>query len=97
MNARMHTEEIVACLEGLEGWRLDGGKLTREFVFVDFVEAIGFMMRTAIWAERLDHHPEWRNVYRTVTVELVTHDVGGISKLDVELAAKMNELAASAQ
>ena len=83
----------VERLEGLEGWRLEGGKLAREYVFGDFVEAIGFMMRCAIWAERLDHHPEWRNVYRTVNVELVTHDVDGISALDFELATKMNELA----
>jgi 4a-hydroxytetrahydrobiopterin dehydratase len=93
MSERLQPDEIIDRLERLEGWRLDGGKLAREFVFSDFVEAIGFMMRAAIWAERLDHHPEWRNVYRTVTVELVTHDVDGISTLDFELATKMNELA----
>jgi 4a-hydroxytetrahydrobiopterin dehydratase len=92
MNAQLHPDEIDAALEQLDGWRFEGGKLVREYVFADFVEAIGFMMRASIWAERLDHHPEWRNVYRTVVVELVTHDAGGITALDVELATKMNEL-----
>lgn len=94
VNERLEPDVITTALEGLDGWQLEGGKLVREFVFRDFVEAIGFMMRCAIWAERLGHHPEWRNVYRTVVVELVTHDVDGISALDLELAAKMNELAA---
>lgn len=95
VNERLLPDEITAALVELDGWQLEGGKLRREFVFADFVEAMGFMMRSAIWAERLGHHPEWRNVYRTVVVELVTHDVDGISALDLELAAKMNDLAAS--
>ena len=93
MTMRLRPEEITAGLDRLDGWRLENGKLVREFVFADFVEAIGFMMRCAIWAERLNHHPEWRNVYRTVTVELVTHDVGGISERDFKLARAINELA----
>jgi 4a-hydroxytetrahydrobiopterin dehydratase len=93
MERRLSHEEISSALPQLDGWRLDGGKLCREFVFADFVEAIGFMVRSAFWAERMNHHPEWCNVYRTVRVELQTHDVGGISRLDVDLAVKMNELA----
>lgn len=93
MSAQLSPDEITAALEHLDGWRLEDGKLVREFVFADFVEAMGFMMRAAIWAERLNHHPEWQNVYRTVVVELTTHDAGGTTALDIELAAKMNELA----
>lgn len=92
-NRRLNDDEIRTAVAGLEGWQLANGKLHREYVFSDFVEAIGFMMRTAIWAELLNHHPEWSNVYKTVRVELQTHDVGGISRYDLELAAKMNELA----
>jgi len=86
-------EEIVSAVERLDDWEERNGKLARTYVFADFVEAIGFMMRVAIWAEQLNHHPEWHNVYRTVKVELVTHDVGGITEHDISLAAKMNELA----
>jgi 4a-hydroxytetrahydrobiopterin dehydratase len=93
-NRRLDDDEIETALARLDGWRLAEGMLSREYVFSDFVEAVGFMVRTAFWAEMLNHHPEWRNVYNTVTVGLHTHDVGGISTLDFELAAKMNELAA---
>jgi 4a-hydroxytetrahydrobiopterin dehydratase len=92
-NRRLNDDEVRTAADRLEGWQLANGKLCREFVFSDFVEAIGFMMTSAMWAERLDHHPEWSNVHRTVRVELQTHDVGGISPLDLELATKMNELA----
>ena len=92
---RLNDEEIGAGLVHLAGWKMANGKLSREYVFADFVEAIGFMMKSAVWAELLNHHPEWSNVYKTVRVELVTHDVGGISRLDLELAAKMDELAGS--
>ena len=92
MNTQLSPDEITAALEQLEEWRLQDGRLVREYVFANFVEAIGFMMRAAIWAERLNHHPEWQNVYRTVVVELTTHDAGGITALDIELATKMNEL-----
>ena len=81
-------EEIPA------GWVvIDGPKLRREFRFDDFVEAFGFMTRCAIEAERIDHHPNWSNVYSTVTVELWSHDVGGITDRDRSLAATMNRLA----
>ena len=90
---RLSDDEVAAALTTLDGWRLYDGKLSRGFVFADFVEAIGFMMRVAICAQALDHHPNWSNVYKTVQVELWTHDAGGITSLDVQLASKMNELA----
>ena len=90
---RLTDDEITAAVASLDGWELVDGKLRREFVFADFLEAVGFMMRAAICAQVLNHHPDWSNVYKTVRVELETHDVGGLSPLDVELAAKMNELA----
>ncbi|MBD0865163.1 MAG: 4a-hydroxytetrahydrobiopterin dehydratase [Rhodobacteraceae bacterium] len=78
------------------GWTLledgrDGIKKT--FVFKNFVDAFGFMTRAAIWAEKWNHHPEWFNVYKTVKVQLTTHDAGGLSVLDVKLATKMDDLA----
>jgi 4a-hydroxytetrahydrobiopterin dehydratase len=75
------------------GWEIVDGKLHREFRFRDFVEAFGFMSRCALVAEKMDHHPEWSNVWNRVTVDLVTHDAGGITDLDTQLASTMNELA----
>ncbi|MDJ0771537.1 MAG: 4a-hydroxytetrahydrobiopterin dehydratase [Ilumatobacter sp.] len=86
-------DEIGDAIERLPGWAIVDGKLHRQFVFADFVEAMGFMTRAAIWAEKRNHHPEWSNVYKTVVVDLQTHDVGGLSPFDVDLAEKMNELA----
>jgi 4a-hydroxytetrahydrobiopterin dehydratase len=74
-------------------WRLEDGKLHRIFVFSDFVEAFGFMTRAAIHAEKMNHHPEWSNVYKRVEVFLVTHEAGGITQRDFELAAIMDSLA----
>ncbi len=94
MSARRLTEdELAASLRGLSGWDVVGGKLRREFRFPDFVAAFGFMTRCALVAEKLDHHPEWSNVYDRVVVELTTHDAGGLTALDIELAAAMTELA----
>ena len=67
--------------------------LIKTFVFADFADAFGWMTRVAIWAEKWNHHPEWDNVYKTVNVTLTTHDVGGLSPLDVKLAKKMDALA----
>lgn len=78
----------------LPNWDVQNGKLHREFLFADFIEAFGFMSRVALLAERYDHHPEWFNVYRKVIVDLVTHDVGGISSKDIELAKAMDLLMA---
>ncbi len=74
-------------------WQLSQGKLSRQFVFHDFVGAVGFMMQVAVVAERMNHHPEWSNVYATVNVALTTHDSAGITDLDLELAQAMNRLA----
>lgn len=86
-------EKLPALLES--GWTEVEGRdaITRTFVFRNFVEAFGFMTRAALWAEKLNHHPEWSNVYKTVEVTLTTHDAGGLSALDVELATRMNTLA----
>jgi 4a-hydroxytetrahydrobiopterin dehydratase len=85
--------EIDEALASLDGWEVQGGKLHREFVFANFVEAFGFMARAALVAERSNHHPEWFNVYRTVRVDLTTHESGGITERDTALARAMNELA----
>ena len=81
-----------------EGWTLDENRdaITKTFKFKDFTEAFGFMTRAAIWAEKWNHHPEWSNVYNTVYVTLTTHDVDGLSALDVKLARKFDGLAGDA-
>ncbi len=93
MADRLSDSEIEDALAGLDGWTLENGKLNREFKFANFIEAFGFMTSAAIEAEKMNHHPEWFNVYSKVIVELVTHSAGGITSLDVELARKMNALA----
>ena len=79
------------------GWVMVKGRdaIQKTFVFANFVEAFGFMTQAAIWAEKLNHHPEWSNVYKTVDVTLNTHDTGGLSVLDGKLAAKLDLLAQS--
>ena len=84
---------IEAGLRGVPAWVVADGKLHREFVFRDFVEAMGFMTRVGIVAEKMDHHPEWFNVYKKVRVDLTTHDAGGITALDFDLARAMDALA----
>ena len=86
-------EEISRALDELPGWSLADGKLHREFRFRDFVRAFSFMSAVALVAEKRDHHPEWFNVYGRVVVDLTTHDAGGITQSDVDLAKTMNELA----
>jgi 4a-hydroxytetrahydrobiopterin dehydratase len=93
MADRLTGSEIEDALAGLDGWTLESGKLNRDFKFDNFVEAFGFMTSAAIEAEKMNHHPEWFNVYSKVNVQLVTHSAGGITSLDVELARKMNALA----
>jgi 4a-hydroxytetrahydrobiopterin dehydratase len=85
--------EILARLPALPGWTFTAGKLHKAFAFGDFVEAWGFMSAVALVAEAMGHHPEWSNVWNRVTVDLTTHDAGGISALDFDLAARMNTLA----
>ncbi len=92
MADRLSDEQIGDALKELEGWALDNGKLSKEFKFANFIEAFGFMTSAAIEAEKMNHHPEWFNVYSKVSVQLVTHDAGGITELDLELARKMDAL-----
>ena len=84
-----------AALTALPEWREVDGRdaIARKFVFKDFNQAFGFMTRAALAAEKMDHHPEWFNVYKTVEVTLSTHDAGGLTELDVKLAETMNALA----
>ncbi len=89
---KLSPEEISTKLTKLPGWELQNGKLHREFTFTDFVEAFGFMSRVALLAETARHHPEWFNAYNTVRIDLATHDVGGISQSDFDLASKINRL-----
>jgi 4a-hydroxytetrahydrobiopterin dehydratase len=80
-------------MSSIPGWTVANGKLHREFKFDDFVAAFGFMTSCALVAEKSDHHPEWFNVYNRVTVDLSTHDAGGITDNDFALAATMSKLA----
>ena len=73
-------------LKSLNGWILQDGKLHKEFVLADFVEAFSFMTQIALHAEKMNHHPEWFNVYNRITINLMTHDVGGITSNDIALA-----------
>jgi 4a-hydroxytetrahydrobiopterin dehydratase len=85
-----------SALSRLNGWSEMPGRdaITKKFVFRDFNQAFGFMTRTALVAEKMDHHPEWSNVYKTVEVTLSTHDAGGLTELDVKLAEAMDRIAA---
>jgi len=91
----LSAEARKSALKGLPGWTEVAGReaIARTFTFRDFNEAFGFMARAALVAEKRDHHPEWRNVYRTVEVVLATHDAGGVTAPDIELAAAMNAIA----
>jgi len=95
MNERgtLSPEDLNRALQTLGGWTVLNGKLHRELTFGDFSEAFGFMTRVAFLAERLNHHPEWSNVYGRVVIDLTTHDAGGISPKDVEFARGVNALA----
>lgn len=84
---------IAEALRSMDGWSFDGQALKASFVFQDFVEAFGWMGKVALVAEKMDHHPDWKNVYRTVDVTLRTHDVGGVTALDLELARAMSGFA----
>ncbi|MBX3161302.1 MAG: 4a-hydroxytetrahydrobiopterin dehydratase [Deltaproteobacteria bacterium] len=93
MSQRLSAEEVSVRLRELPSWVVQDGKLHREYRFADFVAAFGFMTSAALIAEKLNHHPEWFNVWNKVIVDLTTHDAGGISPLDFELAAAMEKLA----
>ncbi len=87
--ARLGADEIAAALRELPAWELRAGKLQRELVFADFSEAFAFMTRVALAAEKLDHHPDWSNVWNRVSIALWTHDAGGITARDVALAKRI--------
>jgi 4a-hydroxytetrahydrobiopterin dehydratase len=95
MAERLSAEMRKSALQGLLGWAETPGReaIGRIFTFKDFNEAFGFMSRAALVAEKNDHHPEWRNVYKTVEVVLATHDAGGVTAKDIELAKAMNAIA----
>jgi 4a-hydroxytetrahydrobiopterin dehydratase len=91
--SKLDEEARRALATTLPAWEVREDRIVRRFKFASFVEAFGFMASVALVAERMNHHPEWRNVYSTVDVELTTHDVHGLSELDVELARTMDALA----
>ena len=95
MAQRLTAEMRKSALQGVPGWTEVNGReaIAKTFVFRDFSEAFGFMSRAALVAEKHDHHPEWRNVYKTVEVVLATHDAGGVTEKDIELAKAMNAIA----
>src|SRR5947209_4536977 len=95
MPQKLTADARKTALAKLSGWSEVKSRdaITRKFVFKDFSEAFGFMARAALVAEKLDHHPEWSNVYKTVEVTLSTHDAGGLTELDVKLAEAMDKLA----
>ena len=84
--------DLASLATTLPNWQLVAGKLHRDLVFADFVEAFAFMTKVALVAEALDHHPEWSNVWNRVSIDLVTHDIGGLSHLDVQLAQRIDGL-----
>ena len=89
---KLESAEIVKQLRDVPGWAQDGDALRRSFKFTDFVEAFGFMSRVALLAERIDHHPEWSNVYNKVEIRLSTHDAGGLSERDFALAKAISAM-----
>ena len=91
---KLDADAVAKRLTELAGWTVVDGKLHREYRFADFVGAFGFMASAALVAERMNHHPEWFNVWSTVRIDLTTHDAGGITAKDFELATAMERLAA---
>jgi 4a-hydroxytetrahydrobiopterin dehydratase len=89
---KLADHEIAQGLAGLEGWRVVDGKLRKEFKFKDFKQAFSFMTGVALTAESMDHHPDWSNAYNQVVIDLVTHDLGGISTFDLEFASRVEKL-----
>ena len=90
---KLSDEQIRKELFDIPGWNVMNGKLHKDFVFKDFIDAFGFMSRAAIHIEKMNHHPEWFNVYNKIKVDLVTHDAGGITQNDINLAKILNSLA----
>jgi 4a-hydroxytetrahydrobiopterin dehydratase len=95
MSEKLSGEARKTALGRLKGWSEVAGRdaISKKFVFADFNAAFGFMTRAALVAEKLDHHPEWFNVYKTVEVTLSTHDAGGVTERDIQLAQAMDKIA----
>jgi 4a-hydroxytetrahydrobiopterin dehydratase len=89
---KLSKDEVRKELSKVKRWKVVSGKLHRDFVFDNFEEAFSFMTRAALEVEKLDHHPEWFNVYNKVSIDLVTHDVGGLSNYDFKLAAILDRI-----
>jgi 4a-hydroxytetrahydrobiopterin dehydratase len=90
--AQLSQTELERALNDLSGWTIEDDKLHKVFTFANFVEAFGFMSKVALHAEKMNHHPELKNVYKHVTIDLTTHDAGGISELDIRLARTIDSL-----
>jgi 4a-hydroxytetrahydrobiopterin dehydratase len=89
--------DLKKALSGLKGWTVAKGKLHKEYKFADFIHAFGFMATAALAIEKMEHHPEWLNVYNRVTVDLTTHDAQGITSKDIDLAKLLDETAKKLQ
>ena len=97
MRQPLSPEDVSAALASLPGWSLNSGKLFREYKFADFTHAFAFMTAVALAAEKMDHHPDWTNVYNRVSISLWTHDAGGITKSDLQLAQQIEKIASKLQ
>jgi len=89
---KLSDQEIKHQIKNLDGWNVVNGKLNRAFEFSSFVRTFGFMTKVAMEAEKMNHHPEWFNVYSKLSIDLVTHDIGGISNYDIKLAGVISKL-----
>lgn len=89
---RLTEEQVASELNNLAGWSIKDGKLHKDYEFESFNQAFGFMVRASMEIEKMNHHPEWFNVYNKLSVDLMTHDAGGITKNDIELAKILNSL-----
>ena len=94
MPAVLSEEEIMDATSGMTGWEVVNGKLHKEYLFDTFNAAFGFMTRAAMEIEKANHHPEWLNVYNRLTIDLTTHDAGGITSNDINLARVLDSLLA---
>lgn len=92
---KLSDSEIGAALQELSGWKLKNGRLAKTFKFGTFAQAIGWMVAVSIYADKIDHHPDWSNVYNRVSVQLYTHDLDALSTWDIALAQHMDELGLS--
>ncbi len=90
---KLNERELTAAVEQLDGWSIQNQKLHRDYKFADFAHAFGFMATAALLIEKMNHHPEWSNVYNRVSIDLTTHDSGGVTGKDLELAQLLERVA----